>query len=246
MLLAEGRQAESADARDLVLFHGEEHLARTWITRHDAQLVAQQVDLHRRLVARRAALLAGADDHLLCREIARRTHPRIGAHITHVHFAVGAAEIGEPGRIEARLFAPVVERIGDRAGQHGGHHSAVARRDVEDMRGGDRAPRACHVGHHHGRAAGDISGQIAADEPTIGVVATARRAGDNQADAAPAIEIGDGILGEGRVRDQQEACQQQDGAAHGAGLRRQHIRARWCAAGHADGSCPRRVSPGAW
>jgi len=63
--------------------------------------------------------------------------------------------------------------------------------------GGKRAAGALHVLHHHGRVAGQVSTEMARDEPRIGVRAAADIESGDEAQRATAVEIGD-IVGAGR------------------------------------------------
>ena len=63
--------------------------------------------------------------------------------------------------------------------------------------GGKRAAGALHVLHHHGRVAGQVSTEMARDEPRIGVRAAADIESRDEAQRTTAVEFRD-IIGTGR------------------------------------------------
>jgi len=223
-LRLEARPAEAAQPLHFVLFDGERDLAGAGITADEANLAAGQVVEHRRKVARGGAGLTRADQEFMGEQFLEGFHRRIGAGDAHVVVDGCRAEMDELGGVMAqplRVAEQCVEqRVENGAVLQRADDRAVARRDVEEMRGRRVAAGARHVGHHHGGIAGDIFGHMPGDEPRVDVVAAASRGADEHRDLPAFIELRDRVLrarlAGGQRHDDHEAREVREAAPHAA------------------------------
>ena len=185
--------AEAAKPVRLAALDRERHLPRAGITGDDTEFRAKHVVRQCWHVARGAAFIAGADDHLLRECILERLDRRVGAHHAGIDVAVGAADIDEFRRIvlDRRVGE---ERCQDAAGKQQGDGGAVPGRDRVHVAGRLVAARARHVLHHDRRVAGNVFAHVAAERAAVVVVAAAGSAADKDVDGLAAVELLDRAL----------------------------------------------------
>src|SRR5437588_63738 len=82
----------AAHAPDFVAFHRNHNFPAAGVTADEAQLHAEHIDQHDGQFPKRCAFAAGADDHLLVKDLLKYLHRRVGADHAKINASVGAPE----------------------------------------------------------------------------------------------------------------------------------------------------------
>ncbi len=149
-----------------------------------------------------------ADDHLPLEQIGRLFNRGRIVDVDDEVIDLGASDPVELHGIEADVRDLHHRRRRHRARRHP-DHGAVARRDVEDVVGGDQRSRARHVLDDDVRVAGDVAWQMSRQKPRPHVVVAAAGRADHDPDLLALVEFVGGLR-RGRRNAKRAAHRQQD------------------------------------
>lgn len=164
---------------DLAALHREIDVAATGIPHDDAEFKTEQIPHDVSLLGRAARRAGSADDQFVVQEILvgfdRRGVPSDG----HADDRVGAAEPGEPGRLEQALgLRSVDQRLEKDRASDDADHGSVPRRLRPQQIGQGHAARPGVILWDRRRLAGQVLADVTSDEPSVLVVGAAGAGAD--------------------------------------------------------------------
>ena len=162
------------------------------------------------IVEQRAARRVAAHHRLTCQRILEGARLRGLEGRADAGRDIGAAEILELGRLEARLHALVEQRADDHPGKDHADGQAILRRARIEVVGEVDAAGARHVLDHDRRLARDVLGNMPRQRPRVDVVAAAGIAADDHGDGLLGVEV------VGNRRAGEHAAEADEGRQHSA------------------------------
>ena len=183
------RPRPAAAAADLAALHRQQHFVAAAIAADEPHTGAEHaVDDPAELIGVGAG--AGMGDHELLRQhvIEGCDAARVPRH-AEAHFAAGAADPGEAGRVELRGLVAEQRFEGGRA-VDGPETRPVARRGVVEQVGEPQSARALDVLRHDRGIAGDVLSHVPREHARMGIVAAADGRTDADLDRPALVEFG--------------------------------------------------------